>query len=58
MSAPARFRQEDVTRALRGAEKAGFVVGAIEIDPNGRIVIVSQGSVPPRAPANPWDTEL
>lgn len=57
MTAPARFRQEDLTRAVRGVVKAGVRVGSIEIDPNGRIVILPESSAPPRA-RNEWDDDL
>ena len=57
MSAPARFKQEDLTRAVRGLEKGGMRVGRVEIDPNGRIVIMSETVAPPADP-NPWDAVL
>ncbi|MBI0475019.1 hypothetical protein D9601_06550 [Sphingomonas sp. MA1305] len=57
MSARARFRQEDVTRALKGAVAAGMRVGRIEIDPNGRIVILSETAAP-TADRNSWDDVL
>jgi len=42
MTARARFSQTDVTRAYRGAVKAGMPVQRIEICPaTGRIVIIS-----------------
>ena len=36
---PCTFRQGDVTRALKGAVKAGIDVQRIEIDRTGKIVI-------------------
>jgi hypothetical protein len=39
MTAAARFKESDVTRALKGAKKAGFPVGRAEIDANGTIII-------------------
>ncbi|MGR6327704.1 hypothetical protein ACU5AX_01425 [Sphingomonas sp. XXL09] len=57
MSARARFRQEDVTRALKGAVAAGMRVGRIEIEPNGRIVILSETAAP-TADRNSWDDVL
>jgi hypothetical protein len=54
MSAAARFKEADVTRAVRGATKAGMMVGRIEIDPNGKIVILSESVAPPVDP-NPWN---
>lgn len=47
MSSAARFRQEDVTRAVKGCEKAGMRVGRVEIAPDGRIVISSETVAPP-----------
>jgi len=49
-----RFKQSDLTRAVRGCQKAGVRVGRIEIDVNGKIVILSE-SVAPAAAANSWD---
>lgn len=54
MTAPARFKQDDVTRAVRGCEKAGLRIGAVRIAPNGEIVILSE-AVAPAAPRNPLD---
>jgi hypothetical protein len=58
MTAAARFKQEDITRAVRGVEKAGIRVGRVEIDRDGRIVILSESAAPPAAAPNPWDDEL
>lgn len=49
-----RFKQSDVTRAINGCKKAGVRVGRVEIDANGKIVILSE-SVAPAAAANSWD---
>jgi hypothetical protein len=54
----ARFKQVDVTRALKGAQAAGFSVGRIEIDRHGNIVILSERSAPPPVGANEWDEVL
>lgn len=37
----ARFLQSDVRRAIQGATDAGLTVARVEIDPDGKIVIVS-----------------
>ncbi|WP_323008238.1 hypothetical protein [Paracoccus sp. (in: a-proteobacteria)] len=37
------FKQIDVTRAARGVIKAGLPVGKVEIDRNGRIVVLIGG---------------
>ena len=57
MSSAARFKQIDVSRAVRGVEAAGIRVGSVQIDPNGRIVILSAASVPLQG-ANSWDEVL
>lgn len=40
-----RFKEADVSRALKGALKAGLDVGRVEIDASGRIVILPKGAV-------------
>lgn len=57
MSLPARFRQADVTRAIKAATAAGMRVGRIEIDPNGRIVILPESATPSRGKSS-WDDVL
>jgi len=57
MTAAARFKQDDIKRAVAGATAAGMAVGRVEIDPNGKIVILSERVAPPSDP-NPWDEVL
>ncbi len=38
---PCTFRQQDVTRALRATVAAGIEVRRIEIDKDGKIVVVT-----------------
>lgn len=40
MTVPARFTQADIKRAAAGVAAAGFNIAKIEIDPNGKIVII------------------
>lgn len=59
MTAPARFKKEDLARAVAGVTKGGMRVGRIEIDPNGRIVILPESVVVQvSGPTNPWDEDL
>jgi len=45
MRSPVRFRQADVARALKGAARGGMTVKRFEIDPNGKIVIISDDGI-------------
>ena len=40
MSAQARFTQADLKRAAAGVASAGFAIARIEIDRDGKIVII------------------
>jgi hypothetical protein len=51
---PAIFRQGDVTRAVRAVVAAGQAVMHVEIDPNGKIVIVTASELK-RREENSWD---
>ena len=46
----ASFRQADVTRAMRGAIKAGATVRRVVIDPDGKIAVICAEAT---EPANP-----
>ncbi len=39
MTAPARFKQSDVSRAIKGVKAAGAEIVRVEIDPSGKIII-------------------
>lgn len=41
MTRPARFRESDVTRAIRAFEKAGLCVARARIEPDGSIEVVA-----------------
>jgi hypothetical protein len=47
---PATFRQDDLTRALRAAGAAGREVYRVEIDREGKIVLVMKEPPTPDAP--------
>jgi hypothetical protein len=56
------FRQSDVTKALRATVKAGIVVERVEIERNGKIVIVPAKADDPAngrpREKNEWDEVL
>lgn len=50
----ASFRQDDIKRAVAGAQAAGLDVARIEVDPvSGKVVIYATGAA--GASGNPWD---
>lgn len=51
------FKQQDLTRALRGARAAGFTVQRAEIDKSGKIVVTFAGEGP-SSPPDDLDREL
>jgi hypothetical protein len=53
--APSAFRQQDVTRALRAAKAAGVEIVRVEIDPNGKIILVTTRETVERREENSWD---
>ncbi len=50
-----RFKQADVSRAVKGATAAGLKVSRVEIDADGKIVLVSHDAAPHGA-ASDFDT--
>lgn len=56
MGAVARFKQEDVKRAVAGAKSAGMRVTRVEIDIRGKIVVFDQQGAPAVGEPNEWDS--
>ena len=54
MSAPVRFTKADMKRATAGVLSAGLHIAKIEIDPNGKIVIIPGKPKPTNGP-NEWE---
>lgn len=54
MTAPARFKQSDVKRALSGALAAGIGIRKIEIDRDGKIIIIPATENKPEADNDEW----
>lgn len=53
---PQKFKQGDVTRALKGAVNAGLAVKRVEIDRDGRIVVITEDMLKSvRSSVNEWD---
>ena len=44
MRNPCTFRESDVRRAIRAAQAAGIEIACVEIDRNGRIVLVRKSA--------------
>jgi hypothetical protein len=56
--APSIFKQQDITKAIKGATKAGVNIGRIEIAKDGRIVIITAAEAAVQIGAgedNEWD---
>ena len=50
------FRQTDVTRAVKAVVAAGVEVARVEVDREGRIIVVARPAGEPGNPdRNPWD---
>jgi hypothetical protein len=52
--APAVFRKADLKKAVEAVAAAGQVVARVEVDRDGKIVIVTAGQ-PERREGNEWD---
>jgi hypothetical protein len=56
---PCTFKQQDVTRALRATVAAGIEVQRIEIDKDGKIIVVTgkvaETNTEIAEGKNPWD---
>ena len=57
MTAPARFTQADITRAVKGVKAGEIEVGTVRISPTGEIVIYAKGEDQAPRP-NPLDELL
>jgi hypothetical protein len=58
---PLTFKQADVTRAVRAVKAAGVDVLRVEVDRNGKIIVVAGEASENPAPtgeANSWDRIL
>jgi hypothetical protein len=53
--APSNFRQRNVTKAVKAVTAAGVHIVRVEIDPNGKIIIVVGDGEPDQREANEWD---
>jgi hypothetical protein len=52
------FTQSQISRAARGAMKAGLSVSRVEIDANGKIVLICGDVPPPAAPPDDFEARL
>lgn len=44
MTARVAFKQDDVKRAVKGATDGGLDIGRVEVQPDGRIVIIPKSA--------------
>jgi len=51
---PATFRKADLRRVVEAVTAAGQIVARVEVDPNGKIVIVTAGELE-RREGSEWD---
>lgn len=59
MRRPSLFKERDVTRATKAVMSAGLNVARVEIEKDGRIVVVPGKSPEPQSnPSNEWDEAL
>ena len=58
MSRASAFKQADLTRALRAGRDAGLNVARYEIEPSGKIVILTAGDDARPSSSNEWDEVL
>jgi hypothetical protein len=54
VTARARFKQTDIKRAAAGALAAGLGIAKIEIDRDGKIVIIPASAKKPEADNDEW----
>lgn len=54
---PSTFRQRDLTAAIRAVEKAGKNVLRVEIEPGGKVVLVTSSNETLTTAPNEWDEE-
>lgn len=57
MNRKAKFTQADVTRAVKGAVQGGLPISRVEVDQDGRIIILA-GSPKKLDACNEWDEVL
>ena len=55
---PTTFRQRDVAAAIKAARQAGLLVMRVEVDREGRIVLITAGEVTDNKLINEWDVVL
>jgi hypothetical protein len=55
MRRPCTFKKTDVTRAAKAALAAGLDIASVEIDPSGKIIIMTKEPSAAKEPTNKLD---
>jgi hypothetical protein len=55
---PLTFRQRDVVAVVKAVERAGHQVGRVEVDKDGKIVVVIVTDGKSQGNGNEWDAVL
>jgi hypothetical protein len=53
----ASVTQATITRTLKAVQAAGLPVGRVEVAPDGKVIVITDGSGVPKAGANDWDRQ-
>jgi hypothetical protein len=53
----ASVTQATITRAVKAVQAAGLPVERVEIAPDGKVIVIMDGSGVPKGGANDWDRQ-
>lgn len=53
----ATFKQSDIKRAVAGASAAGMTISRVEIERDGKIVVIAEGQLIDGSPLDKWKSK-